>query len=276
MISNLEKYKNDLKKLIELGDRMIYSFQFEIYPELKEELTKNKNKKEKEDYLDGIKKLPSISSDYQKWYSESLVLISLLLPDRVEDFTDLYKKPKTKRKDITYENYVIEDALIGLEVSRTDYLEGKKIIADKKAAFPKFQQQLNILKSVENRFESSLFDIKQLVQADIFDSELESAKELNKKGFVRGSGAVAGVVLEKHLTQVCENHNIKITKKDPAINDFNQILKDNSIIEIKDWRFIQHLADLRNLCDHNKKNEPKKEDIEELITGVEKISKTIF
>ncbi|MFA5359203.1 MAG: hypothetical protein WC310_05330 [Patescibacteria group bacterium] len=276
MISNLEKYKNDLAKLIKLGDNIIYSFQFEILPELKEEFTKDKNKKDKDEYLSAIKKLPCLSNDYQKWYSESIVLLSFLLPDRVEDFTDLYKKPKTKRKDITHENYVIEDALIGLEVSRTDYLEGKKIIADKKAAFPKFQQQLNILKSVENRFESTLFDIKQLVQADIFDSELESAKELNKKGFVRGAGAVAGVVLEKHLTQVCENHNIKITKKDPAINDFNQILKDNSILEIKDWRFIQHLADLRNLCDHNKKIEPKKEDIEELIAGIEKISKTIF
>lgn len=53
-------------------------------------------------------------------------------------------------------------------------------------------------------------------------------------------------------------------------------MKDNSSIEIKDWRFIQHLGDLRNLCDHNKKKEPTKEDIEELIDGVEKISKTIY
>jgi len=115
-----------------------------------------------------------------------------------------------------------------------------------------------------------------LVQADLFDSELEAAKELNKKGFVRGAGAIAGVVLEKHLAQVCENHNVKVSKKNPGINDYNQLLKDNEVIEVKDWRFIQHLADLRNLCDHDKKKEPKKEDIDELIDGVEKVSKTIF
>jgi hypothetical protein len=42
------------------------------------------------------------------------------------------------------------------------------------------------------------------------------------------------------------------------------------------WRFIQHLADLRNLCDHKKKRDPKTEDIDELIEGVEKITKTLF
>jgi hypothetical protein len=90
----------------------------------------------------------------------------------------------------------------------------------------------------EGRFESSLFDIRQLVQADVFDSEL--------------AGAIAGVVLEKHLAQVCRNHNVTVSKKHPTINDFNGLLKDNNVIETPQWRLIQHLADLRNLCDHNK------------------------
>jgi len=110
----------------------------------------------------------------------------------------------------------------------------------------------------------------------LFNSELDVARELNKKGFTRGTGAVVGVVLEKHLSQVCENHKIKVTKQKPTINDFNQLLKDNDVIEMPTWRFIQHLADLRNLCDHNKEREPRKEEIEELINGVEKVTKTIF
>lgn len=144
------------------------------------------------------------------------------------------------------------------------------------AAIPQFRQQLKILEAAQKRFESSLFDIKQLVRADLFDSELDAARELNKKGFTRGAGAIAGVVLEGHLSQVCENHKIKVTKKKPTISDYNQLLKDNDVIEIPTWRFIQQLADLRNLCDHNKKREPKKEEIDELINGVEKVTKTIF
>jgi hypothetical protein len=279
MISNLEKYKADLKTLIIKGDNLVNAFQYDCFQEdFIEQLEKAfKGKRNKKKIIsEFIKSLPNFNTEYQKWYSESLSLLTQLLPDRIDDFICLYKKPKTKRKDITHENFVIEDALIGLEVSRTDFMEGKKIIADKKAAIPKFQQQLNILKSIERRFESSLFDIKQLVQADLFDSELDVANELNKKGFVRGSGAVAGVVLESHLLQVCSNHTIAIRKKNPGINDLAQLLKDNSVIETPEWRKIQHLADLRNLCDHKKKTEPKKEDIDELISGVSKIIKTLF
>ena len=279
MISNLEKYKADLKTLITNGDNLVNAFQYDCFQEdFIEQLEKAfKGKRNKKKIIsEFIKSLPNFNTEYQKWYSESLSLLTQLLPDRIDDFICLYKKPKTKRKDITHENFVIEDALIGLEVSRTDFMEGKKIIADKKAAIPKFQQQLNILKSIERHFESSLFDIKQLVQADLFDSELGVANELNKKGFVRGSGAVAGVVLESHLLQVCSNHTIAIRKKNPGINDLAQLLKDNGVIETPEWRKIQHLADLRNLCDHKKKTEPKKEDIDELISGVSKIIKTLF
>jgi hypothetical protein len=135
---------------------------------------------------------------------------------------------------------------------------------------------VKILKSAKRRFESTLFDIKQLVQADLFDSELEAANELKKKGFLRGAGAIAGVVLEMHLAQVCDNHNVKITKKTPSISDYNDKLKENGTYDTPTWRKIQHLGDLRNLCDHKKKKEPKPEDIDELIEGVEKITKTLF
>lgn len=247
-MNNLGKYKKDLDRLILDGDSL----------------------------LDAIQKaLPMFKDKYQTWYSESLAIIKLLLPDRLSDFVRLYEKPKA-RKEVKDENYVIEDYLQGLTRGN---IFGDIIIAGGvgfRAAIPQFEQQLNIVKSVKRRLESSLFDIKQLLQADLFDSELEAARELNKNGFVRGAGAMAGVVLEGHLSQVCENHKISITKKKPTINDYNQSLKDSAVIEVHDWRFIQHLGDLRNLCDHDKKKEPTKEQVEELIAGVEKISKTIF
>jgi hypothetical protein len=262
MISNLEKYKMDLDKLIKMGNELQVTLWLEFAPEQ----LNNKN-------LESLKKegLPSFKLNYQIWYSEVLALLKQLLPDRVEDFIDLYRK--TKRKEITAENYTIGDALQGLNV--TIGYENKKIVGVD-AAIPRFTQQQSILESAKRRFESSLFDIKQLVQADLFDSELEAAKELNKKGFTRSAGAVAGVVLEGHLLQVCNNHKINITKKNPAINDFAQLLKDNSVIEIPDWRKIQQLADLRNLCNHKKTKDPTNEEIKELIIGVSKLIKTLF
>src|SRR5690606_24698258 len=126
---------------------------------------------------DYINKLPSFREDYQSWYSESLTLLKQLLPSRTTDFIKLYEKPKS-RKSIEYGNYMIEDYLQTLVV--TSSWGDRKVGPE--AAISQFEQQLNIVKAIKKRFESSLFDIKQLIQADFFDSELEAAEELNKKG----------------------------------------------------------------------------------------------
>ena len=122
----------------------------------------------------------------------------------------------------------------------------------------------------------SLFDIRQLVQADLFDSELDAAKELARNNFTRASGALAGVVLERHLKQVCDNHGIKVTKKTPAVSDLNNALKDGDVIDVPQWRFIQHLADIRNLCDHSKETDPTAAQVDDLVAGVMKITKTLY
>ena len=192
------------------------------------------------------------------------------MPDRVEDFKAFYKLEK--RKELSYETYTISDYLIGL-VRKGAF--GDYIVSTDSVIF-KFEQQLDIVKSLKNRFDSSLYEISQLLQADLFDSEILVARELLKKGFVRAAGAITGVILEKHLSVVCQNHDIVSRKKNPSINDFNQLLKDNNVIETPTWRNIQFLGDLRNLCDHGKEREPKKEEIEDLIDGTSKIMKTLF
>lgn len=266
MNSNLERYKKDLTALIAKGNKLHIAIQLECFPEEIKTAKKQLGKKAKEVLED----IPSFSEDYQSWYSEAGALIKQLLPDRLSDFVRYYEKPKS-RKDITFENYRIEDYLQGLRVTR-----GSQVIVKPESAIPHFRQQLAILKSLKARFESSLFDIRQLVQADLFDSELDAAKELNRHKFTRAAGALAGVVLERHLGQVCDNHGIKVTKKVPGISDLNNALKDADIIDIVQWRFIQHLGDIRNLCGHNKKNEPKGDQVDELIAGTAKVIKTLF
>jgi hypothetical protein len=114
------------------------------------------------------------------------------------------------------------------------------------------------------------------VQADLFDSELAAARELLKKGFLRGAGVIAGVVLEGHLSQVCFNHQVTIKKKSPTISDFYDLLKNNDVLDVPQWRLMQRLGDLRNLCGHKKEREPKKDEVTELIDGIEKVTKTLY
>ena len=258
MESNIKKFEEELKKLIEDGESLLLSMALDLG--VGDENTKKELKK---------MKLPSFKEEYEKWYSISMQVIKQVIPDRLDDFKRQYRDEKRKSTD--YLTYGVADYMIGLRSTR-----GYEVLVDSTAAVPKFQQQLNILKSAQTRMESSLYDMAEILQADSFDDELESAKELNIKGFVRGAGAIAGVVLEKHLGHVCLKHGLKTRKKHPTINDYNQMLKDSDVIDTPTWRFIQHLGDLRNLCDHNKDREPDKDDVNELIAGVSKITKTLF
>lgn len=269
MASNLDRFKSDLSNLVNRGNKLHIAMQFDCYPdEVKEGLSKKL--KDKADEF--IKELPSFDDTYQNWYSEALALLRQVLPDRVADFCRHYEKPKP-RKDITFESYRIEDYLQGLNVTRGAY---KEKVVGKEAAIPHFRQQLAIVEAAKARFDSSLYDIRQMVQADLLDSELEAAEHLAKSKFYRAAGAVAGVVLERHLGEVCAFRKIAISKKNPTISDFNEALKAEELIEIPQWRFIQHLADIRNICDHAKTPDPTLEQVQDLLAGVKKIIKTVY
>lgn len=263
METNLTKYKNDIDSLVKRGVKLFDGLFYELRNELGDSY-KKLSKERKEEIENCVFK-----GDYNGWYNESIALISQLIPDRLEDFKSYYRF--NKRNDITNLTYTISDYLLGVEVSKN----GKIVVSRTNALFV-FQQQFYIVESLKERFESSLYNIKQLLQADVFDSEIDSARELCKKGFYRAAGAICGVVIEKHLSEVCTQHQIKVTKKNPGINDYNELLKSNNAIDIPAWRNIQRLADLRNMCDHHKDIEPTKDNIEELIAGTDKILKTIF
>lgn len=265
MSSNIEKYKKDLERLIVVGKDMGRDLFMRKEFEGKRLSKENKAKKIKlENYFE---------EHYQNWFTESIYVIRQLISERLTEFESLYKGDG-KRKVSNSHNYNIQDWLVGRRASADFY--GKKYYDDLGIVAMNFRTQLDILELSKARFESVLFNIKQIVQADLFDSELDEAKELQKNGYLRASGAIAGVIIEKHLYEVCYNHSIKIAKKDPTISDYNDVLKNNNVFDVPTWRYIQRLADIRNLCDHKKQREPTETEINDLISGVEKITKTIY
>lgn len=267
VIRNIERFKSDLKSLLEDAGKLELALLVRTHP-VTEVVKALEGKGIAEDVL---KNLPDFNVAYEAWYSESLALVTQLLPDRLQDFRGHFEVPKS-RKEVTFATYRIQDALKGLRVTRPLYDE---VIVDEKAAIAHFRQQAAILKAAQKRFDSSLFEIRQLVQADLFDSEIDAARELLKSKFLRAAGAIAGVVLEKHLRQVCDDHGQKVLKKHPTLSDLNELLKANSVIDVPQWRFISMLADIRNLCDHNKQKEPTEQQVTDLIDGTDKVLKTV-
>lgn len=203
--------------------------------------------------------------NYEKWYTKALFIIKVFIPDRYNDFSLLYKNDK--RKELSWKTYTISDAV--------QMITDKAYSLHPYIAIRRLSQQLSMLEVCLDKFESKIFEIQTILQADVFDSEIESARHLSKMGYLRAAGAICGVIIEKHLADICRNYNISVKKKNPSISDYNDTLKDIAYDTVE-WRRIQRLGDLRNLCDHSKDREPLKEEIDELISGTDRVIKTVF
>lgn len=262
---NVNDVKKNLKGLIKTGNCLAYSLNYKGLSAVE----KPKFAKELNKHGIEVKDLPIFQTEYEIWYSEALMAIKILIPDRLQDFMQFYKNEK--RKNISYESYTISDALIGLVVHRV----GTRDLMPSDATH-KLLQQVAILESAEKASESVINSLQFDIRADLFDSELDAGKGLLKAGFYRAAGAMCGVVLEKHFSQVCIKHEITITKKNPTIYDYNEALKNANLIDLPTFRYIQLLGDLRNICCHDKSIEPTKEQTNDLLSGTSKIIKTVF
>jgi len=178
--------------------------------------------KEGNEILNGFKdntdKHVNLRRKYQIWYTKSLIVVKEVLPDRHNEFVECYTC--SKRKEISYSNFSMYDFLIGISVSRG----GVSLFDPKIAGLVRFATQIDIIKSICDNMYNVLFDIKSNIEFEILDNELTSSRKLLKKGFIRSAGAICGVVLEKHFSTVLTNHNLKFSKKEPVISDFNDLL----------------------------------------------------
>ena len=235
-----------------------------------EEAEKLRNRKS---FKDPKNKNIVLSSRYQKWYSKAVLVIKQLLPDRYNEFQKLYQSEKRDNKPLTNSTYTISDYLIGIKVQEK---WGEQRVDEPSVCLGKFEQQLGILESCVEVIDSKLYSIESVLQSELFEDELETAKVILKKGSLRVSGALAGITLERHLKKVCQSHSLKLSKTNPTISDFNEELKRNEIIDIPTWRLIQRLGDIRNLSVHAKEREPTKDEVLDLILGCEKLIAELF
>lgn len=110
-----------------------------------------------------------------------------------------------------------------------------------------------------------LTSIRNLVQAEVFESELEQARELLNGGYKLASAVIAGVVLETTLRDLCDHHSIDHGKLD-AMNA--QLAKAGVYSKLQQKR-ITALADIRNNAAHGKPAEFTEDDVKSMIGDVE-------
>lgn len=190
---------------------------------------------------------------YQRWYSASYVLIDEYLDEtRREEFKELYQK-------------IMGD----FQPKGPRYSSEKSEIIDE--FINRYDIQRGILSGIPEVVEIKEMNLRKLISADFVETELDEAEILFNHKFIRGAGALAGVALEKHLETMCQLNNVQYNAKD-TIDPLATALYTNKILDITELKKAQHLASIRNKCDHP--NRITENEVGELIYGVKKFVNT--
>lgn len=111
-----------------------------------------------------------------------------------------------------------------------------------------------------------LKETRLLIQAEVFDSELEQAQSLLKAGYKSPAAVVAGVVLETSIRELCDQHSLTYGKLDRM----NSELAKAGVYNKLQQKRITALADIRNSAAHGKPEEFNEQDVQDMIRDVER------
>ncbi len=128
-----------------------------------------------------------------------------------------------------------------------------------------FKKQKAVFVAVKEDFEGGyLSSIRGLIQAEVFDSELEQASELLRSKYKVAAAVIAGVVLETTLRDLCTQETIALGKLDKMNAD---LAKKGVYTQLVQKR-ITALADIRNNAAHGNSSLFNDEDVFKMIEDV--------
>lgn len=190
-----------------------------------------------------------LKSQYESWYTRAENLVSEYLPGRLEEFEEA--RSEIKR----YLSLDEPSAARDWENVFNDFVD-------------LFDEQRHILNSVPGRIESAALNAWRQVSGRVEKDEIQQAWELFEEDFIRASGVVAAVAVERHLLTLCENSdNVEDYEPNHGISRLSQTLHEADVISKTAWNDLKAMASIRETCAHPE--EPKKPAVRRLITDSE-------
>ena len=131
-----------------------------------------------------------------------------------------------------------------------------------------FKRVRAVFRAAKEDFEGGyLSAVRNLVQAEVFSTELEQARELLLSGYSTPAAVICGVVLETNLRSLCELQGLSVGKLDKMNADLAKAGKYNSLVQKR----ITALAAVRNSAAHGKVEEFTHADVQSMIGEVERL-----
>lgn len=133
-----------------------------------------------------------------------------------------------------------------------------------------------ILRAAVDDYENEqLFEIRKMVEAELFVDFLEQAEHLLKSGYYQPAAVVCGCVLEDGLRKLCNSNGITLGTN-PKLDKMNADLAKVGVYSKLVLKRITILADLRNKAAHGQWDQFEKDDVEEMLTAVRRIMEDHF
>jgi hypothetical protein len=110
-----------------------------------------------------------------------------------------------------------------------------------------------------------LTSVRNIIQAEVFSTELDQAHELLSGGYITAAAVIAGVVLETTMRRLCDDEGIS----HGALNKMNADLLKAGRYSMLVHKRITALADIRNNAAHGHTDKFNKDDVADMIDKVE-------
>ena len=128
-----------------------------------------------------------------------------------------------------------------------------------------------VLKAAKDDYEGGqLFDVRQLIEAEIFDDFFEQADHLYAAGYYQAAAVIAGCVLEDGLRKLWVQHAIDVTDS-PKLDKMNADLAKAGVYSKLIQKRITALADLRNKAAHGEWDQFSAPDVEDMLQNVRRL-----
>lgn len=109
-----------------------------------------------------------------------------------------------------------------------------------------------------------IFNIRDIVQSDVFNDELSQATELLECNYVLAAAVIAGTVLETKLRCLCDKYSLPHGKLDKM----NSELVKKGAYNVNLQKKITALAGIRNSAAHGKEDEFDKDAVSMMIIDI--------
>jgi len=185
---------------------------------------------------------------YRKWYACGKAILEVNGDlDSLKEFVQLY--------DLVQKYVVSEYISEEVQKSMIDLVE----------------RQFIIIEALPSYLDGRTYDIKLTIASKLMGDELKEAHVLFENGFIRAAGALAGVILERHVKLRFDNARPSIKYGEKAtLGQLIQKAEDFKFYEAATIQKLKYLNVIRISCDHDKNHEPKEIEVQDLIDHTDK------